>query len=295
VEVGNKLLPPPVESLVQALADREVAIDHPQTSVATPFNYDVPIEKQVRLVAEAGFSHISLGTLPEHSGYLEAQRRRELKGRIADLGLTMDTIHARPLHHPKALEDSAATLSAAADLGASFVVAHVGPFNCRVDGLDERLTLTLAVCNRLLPVVQETGVRLALENVMPGPATDLVRRALFDLDPAAFGLCYDSSHDQIDGPRPFDLIDEFRNRIYAVHLSDRIKAHVDHVIPGEGFIPWADMCLKLGTANYTGPILMEVLMAHSRFQVPTDFLREACSAALKTWEAVRGEGMRRNN
>ena len=116
---------------------------------------------------------------------------------------------------------------------------------------------------------------------MPGPATDLARRALFDLDSAAFGLCYDSSHDQIDGPRPFDLIDEFRNRIFAVHLSDRIKAHVDHVIPGEGFVAWADMCQKLGMANYTGPILMEVLMTHSRFQEPDDFLGKAQAAARK--------------
>jgi sugar phosphate isomerase/epimerase len=270
-------------------------MDNPKTSVATSFNYDVPIEKQVRLVAEAGFSHLSLGSLPDHSGYLEAPRRRELKGRVADQGLAMDTIHARPLHHPNALEDAAETLSAAAELGASFVVAHVGPFNCEVDGLDERLTFILAVCNRLVPVINATGVRLALENVMPGPATDLVRRALFDLDPAAFGLCYDSSHDQIDGPRPFHLIDEFSNRIFAVHLSDRIKAHVDHVIPGEGFIPWADMCQKLGLANYIGPILMEVLMAHSRFQVPADFLREAYLAARKTWEAVRGEQMHRRN
>jgi sugar phosphate isomerase/epimerase len=265
---------------------------YPQTSVATSFNYDIPIEKQVLLVAESGFSHLSLGALPEHSGYLEAPRRRELKGRLADLGLAMDTIHARPLHHPGALGDTAATLSAAAELGASFVVAHAGPFNCGVDGLEERLTLILAVCNGLVPAVKATGVRFALENVMPGPATDLVRRALFDLDPAAFGLCYDSSHDQIDGPRPFDLIEEFTNRISTVHLSDRIKAHVDHVIPGEGFIPWADMCQKLAVANYTGPILMEVLMTHSRFQAPDHFLREARSAARKTWEAVRGEQIR---
>lgn len=248
-------------------------MEHPQTSAATSFNYDIPIERQVRLVADTGFSHLSPGALPEHSGYLEAPRRRELKTRVADLGLAIDTIHARPLHHPKALEDAAATLFAAAELGASFAVAHVGPFNCGVHGLDERLTSTLAVCNGLVPVVKAAGVLVALENVMPGPATDLVRQALFDLDPAAFGLCYDSSHDQIDGSMPFDLIDEFSNRIFAVHLSDRIRPHVDHVIPGEGFIPWADMCQKLGVANYTGPILMEVLMTHPDFGLPTIFWR----------------------
>jgi sugar phosphate isomerase/epimerase len=126
-------------------------MDHRQTSIATSFNYDIPIEKQIRLIAETGFSHLSLGALPEHSGYLEAERRRELKGRMADVGLAMDTIHARPLHHPDALEQVAATISAVAELGANIVVAHVGPFNCGADGLDERLTLVLSVCNALTP------------------------------------------------------------------------------------------------------------------------------------------------
>ena len=130
----------------------------------------------------------------------------------------------------------------------------------------------------------------ALENVMPGPATDMARRALRELDPAIFGLCYDSSHDQIDGPRPFDLIDEFRGRILAVHLSDRIKAHVDHVIPGEGFIAWQTMCAKLRSARYTGPILLEVMMTHSRFGEPSQFLHEAHQAALEAWELIQGSG-----
>src|SRR5258708_10978061 len=263
---------------------------NPQTSVATSFHYDTPIETQVSLVAEAGFSHISLGARPEHSGYLEARRRSELKTRLPDLGLAIDSIHARALHDPEAVEQASATASAAAELRAPCIVAHVGPFNCKSDGIDERLALVLSTCKALVPVARGTGVVFALENMMPGPATDLVRRALQDLDPGVFGLCYDSSHDQIDGPRPFDLIDEFRDRIFTVHLSDRIKAHVDHVIPGEGFISWSAMCHKLRLARYTGPILMEVMTAHSRFQDPALFLREAQTAAHMTWQMIHGGG-----
>jgi sugar phosphate isomerase/epimerase len=216
-----------------------------QTSVASSFQYDIPIETQICLVAEAGFSHVSLGVRPEHSGYLELKRRIELKARLADVGLAMDSIHARALHVPEAVEQASATARAAAEFHAPCVVAHIGPFNCNPDGIEERLAFVFSTCKALVPVAKETGVVFALENVMPGPATDLVRRALQDLDPSVFGLCYDSSHDQIEGPRPFDLIDEFRDRIFTVHLSDRIKAHVDHVIPGEGFIAWSDMCHRL--------------------------------------------------
>jgi len=75
-----------------------------QTSVATSFNYEIPIERQIHLIAEAGFSHFSLGAMPGHSGYLEAARRRDLKAKMADLGLAMDTIHASALHHAGAVE-----------------------------------------------------------------------------------------------------------------------------------------------------------------------------------------------
>ena len=262
-------------------------MEKPQTSVATCFQYDISIEEQLSLIAEAGFSHVSLGVRPEHSGYLDSKRRIELKACLADTGLEMDSIHARRLDDSEAITHTSATIRAAAELGASCVVAHAGPFHFSSEGIEERLASVLSACNSLAQLARATGVVLALENVMPGPATDLVRRGLQELDPEVFGLCYDSSHDQIDGPRPFDLIDEFRNRIFAVHLSDRIEAHVDHVIPGEGFILWSEMCTRLRAAHYAGPASMEVMMINSRFQEARQFLHEANKTAAGTWNLIR--------
>jgi sugar phosphate isomerase/epimerase len=158
-----------------------------------------------------------------------------------------------------------------------------------VEEVEERAESVISACNTLLPAIRETGVRFALENVMPGPATAVVRRALHALEPALFGLCYDSSHDQIDGPRPFDLIEEFPGRIFGVHLSDRIAPHVDHVIPGEGFIAWPEMCAKLRSARYSGPVVMEVMMTHSRHREPERFLRAAHRAAVETWNLIHSQ------
>ena len=264
--------------------------EKPQVSIATSFRYEIPIEEQITLVAQAGFSHISLGVRPEHSGYLDARRRSELKARFSDHGLAVDSVHARGLAQPEAVAQASATARAAGELRAPCVVAHVSPFHCKREETEERIESLLRTCNALVPVAQDVGVAFALENTMPGPATDLVRRALRRLDVDVFGLCFDSSHDQIDGPRAFDLIDEFRGRILAVHLSDRIKAHVDHVIPGEGCVAWPEMCAKLRLAQYTGPVLMEVMMTHSKFDNPTVFLREAHRAAVETWNLIHNNG-----
>jgi sugar phosphate isomerase/epimerase len=86
----------------------------------------------------------------------------------------------------------------------------------RRDELAGRLDIVRRVAahaRTLAPVAREHGVRVALENVMPGPATEIATRALADLDPEVFGFCYDSSQDQIDGPRSF-----------ALRLRDRLDA-----------------------------------------------------------------------
>jgi len=257
-------------------------------SIATSFQYQMPLDRQIPCVAQAGFSSVSLGGRVGHSGYPDRAARRRIKSQLAECSLGVASLHAPPLDGADAARDVRTAIEAAADFGARFVVAHAGPFACGSDDVDRRLDAVLAACHALAPVLDGCGVRLAIENVLPGPATELARRALHRLDPARFGLCYDSSHDQIDGPRPFDLIDEFAGRIFMVHLSDRIRPHVDHVIPGEGFIDWPEMCNALRQAEYRGPVLMEVMMQHSRHQDTDAFLSAAYAAGLDTQNRMFG-------
>jgi sugar phosphate isomerase/epimerase len=249
-------------------------------SVATSFCYDLPITEQLPMIAAAGFDHVSLGGNAEHSGYLTEEGRTLLKTLLQKYNLQIDTIHAPGLDHPDAVARTTAVMEAAVQLGAPCIVAHGGPFQCDNNDMETRLPSLISTCNTLAPIVRDHGLAIALENVCPGPATDLVRRALLELDPSIFGLCYDSSHDQIDGPRPFDLIDAFPDRIFAVHLSDRIADFVDHVIPGEGFIAWPELCQHLRQAHYRQPVMLEVMMKHSRFKEPGKFLREAYEAGI---------------
>ena len=122
-------------------------------------------------------------------------------------------------------------------------------------------------------VSRKSGVRFALENVLPGPATELVETALKYLDPTCFGFCYDSSHDQIGGPKPFDLLLRQKNRVFAVHLSDRTADFVDHMPPGEGWINWETLIAALKTGVFSGPLLFEVMVTNAS-QKDTDAFLE---------------------
>lgn len=260
----------------------------PDLSISTSFSYEIPIEDQVPLMAEAGFTYLSLGAQLEHSGYLIAEQRARLKELLCSHGLRVDTIHARGLDRPDALSEAAATVEAAADLKARCVVVHAGPFELDEAEVDRRLCGLLETCAELRAVAKAAGLGLALENVMPGLATDLVRRALPRLDGDVFGLCYDSSHAQICG-RPLDLLDEFPDRLIAVHLSDRIGPFMDHVIPGEGLIDWSALCARLRAAGYDRPLLLEVHMKHSHFTEPRVFLAQAHEAGARMWRLMNEE------
>jgi sugar phosphate isomerase/epimerase len=255
-------------------------------SIATSFDYTLPIEQQLALVAEAGFTHVSLGARVAHADYLSATGRRRLRRLVARHGLGLDTIHGPRADAPDAVATLMAVIGGAGELDVPVVVAHGGPFDFPAAELGARLEALVRTCEQLRPILDQENVRLALENVLPGPATELVARAVEALDPALFGFCYDSAHDQIGGPRPLDLLVRLRGRLSAVQLSDRSRDFVDHQLPGDGFVDWAGVCAQLRLARFARPLLLEVATTHSAEKEPRRFLRRAHEQAVTLARAI---------
>jgi sugar phosphate isomerase/epimerase len=257
----------------------------PDLSIAASFAYNLAIEKQVSLIAEAGFDYISPGGSLEHLNYLSKEVRKNFSKLLSRYGLKMDTIHA-PLTGKFDLEIYKGTAEAAADFGAGVVVLHSSQFEITETELVALLPERQRACRELEKISRATGVRFALENMHPGPASALVKTLVENADPACTGFCYDSSHDQVDGPRPFTLLEELKDRLIAVHLSDRIKPFTDHVIPWEGFIHWEELCGVLKTCNIKFPLLLEIATTHSAEKDPARFLKLAYRAGCGLWDKI---------
>jgi sugar phosphate isomerase/epimerase len=256
-----------------------------QLSVSTSFDYALPITMQLPLIADARFTHVSLGENADHSGYLDTQRRRHLAELLREHGLQLDTIHG-PRVDQHGNDVLPITVAAAAELGAPIVVAHAGPFDFPTAELLARLDIVRRQCQVLAPLLEQTGVVLALENVVPGPATQLVRMALEDLDPRFFGLCFDSAHDQIGGPRPFELLATLGHRLHAVHLSDRVRAFVDHVPPGDGFIDWPTLSTAIRATPFAAPLLFEVMITHTVEKEASQLLRRTYVRGSRLYDQI---------
>jgi sugar phosphate isomerase/epimerase len=161
--------------------------------------------------------------------------------------------------------------------------------------LNEIKKITANKLSLLKNLYEQYGVKYAIENLMPGVTTDLVEYAMEITDNKVFGFCYDSAHDQIDGPNPLDLLERYKNRLFAVHISDRIKEFADHVVPGEGFINFNEISRILGNSEYESTLLMEVMMTNSCYKDPKIFLEKTYIKAKEIMEEINKAGKTSHN
>lgn len=124
----NALLQKPVRfRSTEVSAGLERGMDPVSVSIATSFDYAVPIDTQVPLIAEAGFTHCSLGANESHSNYLTTDGQLHLKALAAQYGLAIDTIHSPRPDRPDgaaALSRAVAPLQSSECLSWSFTAAH---------------------------------------------------------------------------------------------------------------------------------------------------------------------------
>lgn len=256
-------------------------------SISTCFDYSVQLDVQLGMIREAGFRYVSFGRNFEHSGILDAGSLKAVKSALSQNRLSVDTIHGYEMDKPDSLEVNRAVVRAAATLEAPVVALHCSAFTFDLATLADKRRDVREKLKQYESLARESGVRFAFENVLPGIATDFMEEMLREADPDYFGFCYDSSHDQIDGPRDFSLLERLSGRLIAVHLSDRIREFVDHVLPGGGFIDFTALCGILAKAKIGFPLMMEVMTAHSSIKDPEVFLRAAKEAAADLERRIR--------
>lgn len=256
-------------------------------SVSSCFDYDVAFAEQIRLAAKTGFSHISVGSHTDHSGIYQPGGLEKIQTALKTCGIKIDTIHfPQNLNTDNWQPVMEKTMEAAKLLECPVIVAHCTSFMLREEKYAENFEKLKAVIPKLEALCEKYQIRVALENLCPGPATEIVEELLKIANPEWIGFCYDSSHDQIDGPRPMELLKRQKDRLFAVHISDRIKEFTDHVTPGEGFIDFSEMTDILRDAKIEFPFLMEVMKTYSQYKDTEELLQATYRTAKVLAEKV---------
>lgn len=273
-------------------------------SIGTTFNYGIPLKDQLSMIKAAGFTHISLGASLEHSGYLDPVRRAELKQRLSENGLQICSLHA-PFSRdmdisapdPKAAQTSLDTmkrcLDAAADLDAGIVVFH--PYMERVADDPRRKDILTKQVIAMFDHIADRNIRLAAENLRVETLNEILIHSLNIIRTPRYGLCYDSSHDNLTS-QPMAILRRCGTRIITTHISDNRKVHDDHMLPFEGTYDWDHFTEAFSRIKFAGVFLLEVEMRESAFKDPVEFLKQAYERGKNLLERVgMGSGKLRCN
>ncbi|GGL42942.1 sugar phosphate isomerase/epimerase [Phycicoccus endophyticus] len=111
----------------------------------------------------------------------------------------------------------------------------------------------------------DSGIRLAVENMYPWRAAARSREVEaylphWDPVPQPYDhVTLDLSHTATAGSDALEMVRRLGPRLAHLHLADGTGAPRDeHLVPGRGTQPCADVLEELATAGYTGQVVVEV-------------------------------------
>ncbi len=144
---------------------------------------------------------------------------------------------------------------AAEQLGASTVVVHP-PFRWQRD-------YARGFVEGLARMVEDTPIRFAVENMYPWRAASREIQAyspdwdIVDEDYPHTTL--DLSHTSVSGRDAREMVSELGSRLVHLHLADGSgSARDEHLIPGRGSQPCAEVLRDLAGSDFTGNVVLEV-------------------------------------
>ena len=145
---------------------------------------------------------------------------------------------------------------AAAILGAKVVVIH-GALDRRKIALPDELYFERF--RSLIEIGKKEGVMVCQENVnlFKSQHIDFMKR-MRDALGADFHMVFDIKQSVRAGYDPFDFLDEMKNEIVHVHLSDHLLPEADCLPPGKGDFDFARLFDTLDQAGYQGDYVIEI-------------------------------------
>jgi sugar phosphate isomerase/epimerase len=150
-------------------------------------------------------------------------------------------------------------------MGGRIVVVHPGRAitsegDAAVAEYDRRIQKSITSFSEFERAAAENDVQIAVENQwaneVGGKETHFFR-LLETLDPATFGICFDSSHANIT-PGTFEMFQRITHPIITTHLSDNHGTYDEHKPPFTASINWEKVFRLTLKNGFTGPWLLEV-------------------------------------
>ena len=223
-------------------------------------------------VRAAGFGGVEILCKPGHFECDNPEHVREVQTALGEWPEAIVTFHAPfydtdlsssdPDRWDCAVQEMMQALQVASLLRAENVTLHVRSKAELTCWSADNLVALQRALNRLMHGAAERNMTLAVENLHPlgftGQKEDFLR--LFEAYPAHLvGACIDTGHAHLGG-NLVELAQVLAARAFVAHIHDNSALGRDeHLIPGEGTIPWTELIDVLRARGFSGRPVLEVV------------------------------------
>lgn len=259
--------------------------------VSSWFGYDLPLEKRLELIAQAGFTATCLW-FGDDEEMVRGGRTDLIPQMVRKCGLKLDNIHLPYKNSGYIWSNSKHELNIVrqeAENGLLFCSKHHVPIMVMHPVYGETPPppneYGLDFFRNLVKMAENRNVIIALENIFFGGNEHL--EYLFSQIPSSnLGFCYDSSHDVIAAKYRGEALQTWGKRLVTTHLSDNLGKTDDHFILGKGNINWPEV-MKRFPKSYAGTLSLEIDNPEAaKGLLPDEFLKTAYTQLKKLAEML---------
>lgn len=176
-------------------------------------------------------------------------------------------------------------------IGCPTVVVVASPLPDRNLSWDEIKAEYVRALRSLSAIAQEYDIRLSFEFLGFGWCSVRTPRAAFEILQAAdcdnIGLTLDAAHFYSGGGLLSEIEQLDTGRLFAFHLNDledtpkEAITDATRIFPGEGVIPLDEICARLKSIHYDGPVSIELFRPEYWSWDPLQVALQARQSALK--------------
>jgi len=237
---------------------------------------DYQLEKKIPLLKEAGIKYIEVKPKKGHFNfqepkYLDEMRRKFKKNNIEVISMHMPTNGVdisliEEYERVWSVREVEKTALALLRLGGGILVVHPGSKIEDEKMRKKRREKSEKSLEEILIFCEYWGVKIALENTLPGKTGDNINEILElvkKFNSKNLGICLDTGHCNITSSlyhhaNIVECLPEIKDYLCHLHVHDNSGKDDEHLLPYEGTIDWKEFLYTLKSIGYKGIFMFEL-------------------------------------
>ncbi len=237
---------------------------------------DCKLESKLYLLKKAGIEYIEVKPKESHFDFQDPKYLEEIAREFKKNGIKVKSMHM-PINGVDislieeydrvwSIREVEKTILALLRLEGEIIVIHPGSSIEDEKERKQRREKSEQSLEEILKFCEHWGIKIALENTLPGKIGDSVSEILEivkNFDSKNLGICLDTGHCNItsslynhDGV--IDSLKVIRDYLCHLHIHDNFGKSDDHCLPFEGNINWKKFNKVLKEIEYKGVFMFEI-------------------------------------